>query len=123
MGDAREFAREGLMGSEHCKRVREHMSAVRRWPLWQLPPWLVAFISIVTTLYVLAIGVAFTVAPVFGPLRNLALFGALLVCSAGTVELTKRAGENAGLIKDVFTVWELPVAILLSPVCALAVPI
>ena len=40
-----------------------------------------------------------------------------------TVELTKRSGENAGLIKDVYTVWELPLAILLPPVYALVAPI
>jgi diguanylate cyclase (GGDEF)-like protein len=39
------------------------------------------------------------------------------------VEMTKRLGENAGLIKDVYTVWELPLAILLPPVYALVAPI
>ncbi len=39
------------------------------------------------------------------------------------MELTKRTGENAGLIKDVYTVWELPLAILLPPVYALVAPI
>jgi diguanylate cyclase (GGDEF)-like protein len=39
------------------------------------------------------------------------------------VELTKRAGENTGLIKDVYAVWELPVAILLPVVYALVIPI
>ena len=45
-----------------------------------------------------------------------------MVCSAATVELTKRAGENAGLIRDVLGVSELPVAILLPPVYALCMP-
>src|SRR5262249_59978247 len=49
--------------------------------------------------------------------------GALLLCNALTVELTKRAGENAGVIKDVYGVWELPLAILLPPVFALVAPI
>ena len=111
------------MVAGRCKRVREHAHAVRRWPVWQLQPWLVTFIAVITALYLAAIGLAVTVAPRTGTLRDLALFGALLVCSAGTVELTKRAGENAGLIKDVFTVWELPAAILLPPVYALVVPI
>jgi len=39
------------------------------------------------------------------------------------VELTKRAGENAGVIKDVYGVWELPLAILLPPLYALVAPI
>ena len=32
-------------------------------------------------------------------------------------------GENAGVIKDVYGVWELPVAILLPPIYALTLPI
>ena len=35
------------MGSDRCKRVREHGRAVSGWPLWGLRPWLVAFISLV----------------------------------------------------------------------------
>src|SRR5690348_12463099 len=123
MDDARRSAKEEPMVAGRCKRVREHAQAVRRWPLWQLQPWLVTFIAVITALYLAAIGLALTVAPVTGTLRDLALFAALLICTAGTVELTKRAGENAGLIKDVFTVWELPIAILLPPVYLLVVPI
>ena len=85
--------------------------------------WLVAFISLVTAVYVAAIAVAVAAAPWPEPWRNLWLFGALLLCTALTVELTKRTGENAGLIKDVYAVWELPLAILLPPVYALVAPI
>jgi hypothetical protein len=45
--------------------------------------------------------------------HDLALFAGLLICSAATVELTRRVGENLGLVKDVYAVWELPVAMLL----------
>ena len=45
--------------------------------------------------------------------HDLVLFAGLLICSAATVELTRRVGENLGFIKDVYAVWELPVAILL----------
>jgi diguanylate cyclase (GGDEF)-like protein len=55
--------------------------------------------------------------------RDLAVFGVLLACSAASVELTRRAGETAGLTKDVFGVWELPIALLLPPVFALIAPI
>jgi diguanylate cyclase (GGDEF)-like protein len=55
--------------------------------------------------------------------RDLGLFAALLVCNAATAELTRRSGENAGVIKDVHGVWELPVAILLSPLYAMIMPI
>jgi diguanylate cyclase (GGDEF)-like protein len=45
--------------------------------------------------------------------HDLVLFFALVACSAATVELTRRASENTGFVKDVHAVWELPVAILL----------
>ena len=111
------------MGSERCKRVREHRRAVSGWPVWQLRPWLVAFIGLVTAVYAAAIAVAIVAGPWPEPLRNLWLCGALLLCTTLTVELTKRTGENAGLIKDVYGVWELPLAILLPPVYALVAPI
>jgi diguanylate cyclase (GGDEF)-like protein len=96
---------------------------VRAWPVWELPRWLAAFIAALTTIYVLATVVAgvFGVAAVSA--SDLLLLGGLLLCIAATVELTKRAGENAGVIRDVYAVWELPIAILLPPVFALCVPI
>lgn len=111
------------MRRERRKRVREHKHAVRRWPVWQLPRWLAAYICGISALYVAAIAAAILTAPRSEPLRDLGLFGALLVCTAATVELTKRSGENAGVIKDVYTVWELPIAILLPPAYALVMPI
>ena len=111
------------MGPERRKRVRGHGRAVSGWPIWQLRPWLVAYIALITTVYVAAIAVAVAVEPWPEPWHNLWLFGALLLCTALTVELTKRTGENAGLIKDVYGVWELPLAILLPPIFTLVAPI
>ncbi len=39
------------------------------------------------------------------------------------MELTHRAGEPAGLVKDVHAIWELPLALLLPPLYGLLVPI
>jgi diguanylate cyclase (GGDEF)-like protein len=39
------------------------------------------------------------------------------------VEATRRAGENAGWITDIYGIWELPIAVLLSPLYALLIPI
>jgi diguanylate cyclase (GGDEF)-like protein len=112
------------MATERCNRVhsgtRMHRSAIRTWPLWELPRWVVIFIMMVTTVYVAVIGFALTTTPLV--LRDLLLCGALMLCTAATVELTRRAGENAGVIRDVYAVWELPLAILLPPVYALVVP-
>jgi diguanylate cyclase (GGDEF)-like protein len=111
------------MRSERCKRVREHRNAVLEWPVWQLPRWLVAYLGVVIGIYLIAISVALAVVPEVDPLHDLFLCGLLLLVVAATVEITKRTGENAGLIKDVYAVWELPIAILLPPVYALVVPI
>lgn len=104
-----------------CKRMRTALQAVRAWPLGELPRWLIGFIVLGTLGYLAAIALAATAAPL--SVRDWLLFGALLACIAASVELTKRGGENAGVIKDVYAVWGLPLAILLPPLYALLAPI
>ncbi len=101
--------------------IRERALAVRSWQLWTLPRGLAAFVVIVIAADVVVLAVAAN----FTPMRahDLELLAALLACSAATVELTRRAGENLGQVKDVYAVWELPVAILLPLVYAPLVPI
>jgi diguanylate cyclase (GGDEF)-like protein len=95
--------------------------APRTWEIWDMPRWLAAFVVLVVALYVAAIGRAANGTVLH--LGDIGLFCLLLACSATTVEMTRRAGENVGLVKDVYGVWELPVAILLPPVYALIAPI
>jgi diguanylate cyclase (GGDEF)-like protein len=104
-------------------RNRVHASAavVRAWPVWENPRWLVVFIVAVVAAYTMAI--AATVRGASLSSHGLLLLMFLLLCIVATVELTKRAGENAGLIRDVYAVWELPIALLLPPVYVLLVPI
>jgi diguanylate cyclase (GGDEF)-like protein len=109
------------MRDDSCNRMRQQLSALRAWPVWELPRWLVAFIAGVIAVYALAVGLAVP-GLIHVTRTDLLLLGALLACSAATVELTKRAGENAGLIRDVLGVWELPLAILLPPFYALCMP-
>ena len=103
------------------RRLQRRIAAVSRWPLWSLPRWLTAFVITVVVADLAAIGVAASTATY--SVHDLALFGLLLSCTAAAVEVTKKSGEQVGLIKDVQGVWELPVAILLPPVFALVVPI
>ncbi len=103
------------------RRLRRRMTAVSDWPLWSLPRWLTVYVLTVVAVDAAAIVLAasfttFTRA-------NLALFGLLLGCTAISVELTRKAGEQGGTIKDVQGVWELPAAILLPPLYALIVPV
>ena len=96
-------------------------AGVRRWPVWTLPRWLIAFIAIVVAAD--AAGIVFAAARALGGPHDLALFGLLLACDIGGVELTRRAGEKTGVSRDMHAVWELPVAILLPLVYAPLSPI
>ena len=110
------------MSLAQCKRAMGPAQAVRSWPVWRVDPrWLVVFIVSVVVIDGGAIGASASMT-VVRP-GQLLVFGLLLACSLLTVEMTRRAGENAGFILDVYAVWELPVAILLPPVYALLVPI
>jgi diguanylate cyclase (GGDEF)-like protein len=112
-------AAEVLMGTGH--RVSRWLSGVRAWPVWSLPRWLTIFVVTVIVIDVAAIGIAASLTTVTG--HDLTLFGLLLACTAVAVELSRKAGEQGGMIKDVQGVWELPVAILLPPLFALIAPI
>src|SRR5215472_6217441 len=109
------------MRPRRCKHVRARIDGICSWPVLGLQRWLVVFICTVGLVYAAAIAVAARAAPLSA--HDLVLFGALLLCTTATVELTKRAGESIGLTRDVYAVWELPLAILLPPVYALVVPI
>ena len=105
-----------------ARRLLRQSIAVRSWPLWSLQPrWLLAFVLAVIAADLGAIGVAVSSTAVTG--SNLALFGLLVGCTAASVELTRKSGEQGGMIKDVAGVWELPAAILLPSLYALIVPI
>ena len=58
--------------------------------------------------------------PVPLPGRRRRLFAALLGCGAFSVEMARRASEPAGVVKDVYAVWELPVVFLLPGIYALS---
>ncbi len=110
---------EALMGLS--RRLTRRLAAVSGWALWRLPRWLIAFLLAVVVADLAAIAVAASVTTITAD--NLALFGLLLGCTAVAVELSRKTGEQGGVMKDVHGVWELPVAILLPPLYALIVPI
>ena len=104
-----------------ARRWLRQWVAVRNWPLWSLPRWLVVFILAVIAADLAAIGAAASFLTVTR--SNLALFGLLLGCTAASVELTRKSGEQGGVIKDVHGVWELPAAILLPSLYGMVLPI
>jgi diguanylate cyclase (GGDEF)-like protein len=102
------------------RRPRRRLAAIGSWPLWSLPSWLLAYVLAIDTTAVVAIAIAASLTTITE--HDLALFGLLLGCTALAVELTRKAGEQGGHIRDVQGVWELPVAILLPPLYALLIP-
>jgi diguanylate cyclase (GGDEF)-like protein len=104
-----------------ARRLPRQARAVGSWPVWSLPRWLRVFVLAVVAADLVAIGIAARAASFAR--HDLALFGLLLGCTAAAVELTRKAGEQGGLMTDVQGVWELPVAILLPPFYALVIPI
>ena len=109
------------MASAHRSLAR-WTTSVRAWPLWQLPNWLVGVIVLVVTAHAAAIGFAslsLSIRP-----HDLEIFGTLLACSAATVELRRKNGDDSvGVNNDVYGVWELAIAILLPPAYVLIAPI
>ena len=105
-----------------ARRLLRQSIAVRSWPLWSLqPPWLVAFVLVVVAADLTALGIAASSTAIIG--SDLALFGLLLGCTALSIELTRKSGEQHGMTKDVQGVWELPAAILLPALYALIIPV
>ena len=107
---------------DHTRRaVFGHgMPRVREWAVWSLPCPLLALWSVVTGGYLAWIAVH--AVQFHFHLANIALFAALVACGAVSVEVARRASEPAGVVKDVYAVWELPVVFLLPGIYALIVP-
>ncbi len=106
------------------RRLRGRSSGIgawRSWPIWALPRWLRTFVCTIVLANAVFLATAASRVPIRG--HDLELFAALLVCSAATVELTRRVGENFGFVKDVHAIWELPVAMLLPLAYAPVLPV
>jgi diguanylate cyclase (GGDEF)-like protein len=111
------------------RSIHERGNGVRAWPIWKLPDWpiwtlqdwLLAFVVVVVLADAVVLGLAASSVTLHP--RQLLLFAGLLACSAATVELTRRVGENPGMVKDVYATWELPAALLLPLVYVPLLPI
>ena len=107
---------------DHARRTvfRHGFRRVGEWPLWSLPRPLRAFVLLVVCAYLAWVGLS--AATFRFDTEDFVWFAALLGCGAATVELTRRSSEPAGVVKDVYAVWELPVVILLPLLYALIIP-
>jgi diguanylate cyclase (GGDEF)-like protein len=109
------------MGHAGRAAFRHGLPRVREWAIWSLPRPLLVLWFLVTCGYLawiadLATDFHFRVS-------DLVLFAALLGCGAFSVEMTRRSSESAGVVKDVYAVWELPMVFLLPGLYALIVPV
>jgi len=107
---------------DHARRavLRHGMPRVQGWAIWSVRrPLLVLWLA-VTCGYLSWIAIRATHFHVRG--SDLVLFAALLGCGAFSVEMTRRASEPTGVVKDVYAVWELPIVFLLPGMYALIVP-
>ena len=103
------------------RRPWRRLMVIGSWPLWSLPSGLLAYVLTIDAMALAAVGAATSLTTITG--HDLAWFGLLVGCTAVAIELTRKAGEQGGAIRDVQGVWELPAAILLPPLYALLVPI
>ena len=91
--------------------------AVSKWPLWALPRPVPLLIAGLVTAYAAAIAVAAALTRIHA--ADLQVFGVLLGCTVVGIEMTRRVGEPSGASRDVYAIWELPVAVLLPPLYVL----
>lgn len=102
--------------------LRTQLTAVRRWPIWGVPRGLRAYVLAVQMAAVGAIGVA--AARTTFRATDLGLFLVLLSCAVIAIEATRRVEEPQGTrARDLYSIWCLPIAVLLPPVWALVAPI
>jgi diguanylate cyclase (GGDEF)-like protein len=95
---------------------------VREWQWWQLPPRLRFYVAALPAGTLAVIGVA--AAHTDWPAADVVKFLLLLCCGMISVAFTPRIMYNfPGLTRDFSTVWVIPIAILLPPVCAAIAPI
>ena len=87
--------------------------AVSGWPLWDLPRRVMLLVTGLVTLYCAALAGAAAFTPVRA--ADLRVFAVLLACTVVSVEMTRRIGEPTGVVRDVYAIWDLPVAVLLPP--------
>ena len=106
----------------HANVCASVSQAVRAWPIWELPPWLVAFIVAVTAVLRRRARRGRLGCPPDRPRPVPVRRPAGLHRSHGRAHQAGRA-RTPGSIKDVYAVWELPIAILLPPVYALLAPL
>jgi diguanylate cyclase (GGDEF)-like protein len=100
-------------------RVRERVRETV-WAIWQQPRPLLALWCVVVGGYLYWI--AARASDFHFRLSDIALFAALVACGAFSVEMSRRASEPDGVVKDVYAVWELPIVFLLPGLYALIVP-
>jgi diguanylate cyclase (GGDEF)-like protein len=92
---------------------------VSKWPLWTLPRSVQLLVAGLVTVYIAAIIAATPFTHVH--VADLQVFGVLLGCTVVSIEMTRRVGESTGIVRDVYVIWDLPIAVLLPPLYVMLV--
>ena len=101
--------------------VTQARTWLKLWPLWEAPRALVVYLLGVVAVFVVAVTIELGH---FHPHRNdVVVYGVLLACAWACVEVTRRLGEQPGVIRDLQSAWTLPIALLLPPIYALLAPV
>ncbi|MBV9452354.1 MAG: GGDEF domain-containing protein [Streptosporangiaceae bacterium] len=101
--------------------IRAWQWPAARWAVWQLTRRLRLLVTAVIACYAAVLAAA--AASLHLRPGDLTAYATLLGFGIITVELTRRSGEPAGLVKDLHAVWYLPAAIVLPPLYGLAAPV
>ncbi len=109
------------MDTPWLQRWLRRAAASREWPLCQLRWAPRSYVIGVPAVAATAVGIA--AASTSFSEHELATFAVLLCCGLVSVEATRRVDySQGGLVRDLLTVWCLPIAILLPPFYALVAP-
>lgn len=95
---------------------------VRTWPLWSASPRLAGLVVATTVLALVAAAVTLPRTPHLTR-GDWAAWLVLAGCAGLSIEGVRRLGQPAGVSKDLLSVWAVPIALLLPPLCVLLLPI
>lgn len=101
--------------------LRCTQSRVAAWPIWTLRPVALGYVLVVDLLALGATAAAATATP--WRARDAVVFVVLVGCALACIEASRESREAAGIVKDLLSVWTLPVALLLPPFYGLLVAV
>ena len=105
-----------------ARRVRDAVSGVRRWQVWALRP--AARLYVLGMIFLAAGAAGVACAHTSWSASDLAVAGLLAACAIIANEASRQLDETHGeLLRDLGSLWMLPMAVLLPPAYSLLAPV